>query len=215
MNFRLVIFDFDGTLTDSLPWFIGLLDGLSDQFGFRRISPAEHDALRHMGPREIIQRLGVPIAKVPRIVAHLRALKGASIERIPLFDGVSQLLRDLSARGMHLAIVSSDAESNVRRGLGPENAALIHHYECGVSLFGKKSRLRRVLRSTRVAAAETIYIGDEVRDAEAAKLTGIAFGGVAWGFASAAALRAQEPWALFESVDEIGQKLLGPALAIR
>jgi phosphoglycolate phosphatase len=48
----------------------------------------------------------------------------------------------------------------------------------------------------------------EIRDAEAAREAGMAFGAVAWGFTSADALRAQDPTFLFRRMDEIADSLI-------
>jgi phosphoglycolate phosphatase len=103
-------------------------------------------------------------------------------------------------------MVTSNTRPNVERILGPESAGRIQHYECGTSMFGKASRFRRVLRRTGVPAAETICIGDELRDLDAARQVGLDFGAVAWGFAEAEALRAAGPTALFTSFGEIVER---------
>ena len=79
------------------------------------------------------------------------------------------MLRGLSERGVALAVVTSNAYGNVRGVLGVECAALIRYYECGTSLFGKRGRLRRVLKQSGAQPAEAIFIGDEIRDIEAAR----------------------------------------------
>ena len=104
------------------------------------------------------------------------------IGQIRLFPGVGQLLADLAGRGVVLAVVSSNSIDNVRQVLGPENAARIGHYECGASICGKRPKLRAVLRASGVPAVEAIAIGDEIRDLEAARAEGIAFGAVSWGY---------------------------------
>ena len=35
--YALAVFDFDGTLADSFPWFAGVLNGVADRYGFRRV----------------------------------------------------------------------------------------------------------------------------------------------------------------------------------
>ena len=145
MKYRLAIFDFDGTLADSYPWFTRVIDGVADEFGFARIGAAERQVLRSCHAREILARLGVPLWQVPRIARRMRQLKALEADRLPLFPGVVELLRALAQRGVARAIASSDAEANVRSTLGPENAALIDHYACGVSLFGKTAKLRRLV----------------------------------------------------------------------
>ena len=107
---------------------------------------------------------------MPRIAGRLRQLKAQQAERLQLFPGVVELLRDLARRGIDRAIVSSDAEANVRRTLGPETAALVAHYACGAGLFGKTAAPARCAPTRRaVRVQEAIYVGDELRDAEAAR----------------------------------------------
>jgi phosphoglycolate phosphatase len=72
MTYRLVIFDFDGTLADSADWFVRNLNPMAERFGFRQADEAEIERLRRLPNREIIRRLGVPKGKLPRIARHMR-----------------------------------------------------------------------------------------------------------------------------------------------
>lgn len=198
-----MIFDFDGTLADSFPWFASVFNDVAERFGFRKIDGVEAETLRGCTSREVIRRIGVPLWKLPMIAAHMRALKATSAHQVSLFPGVGDLLQRLSDRGATLAIVSSDTETNIRRTLGPESAALIRHYECSASIFGKPARIRRVLKTSGIPPREAICIGDEVRDAEAARQSGIAFGAVSWGYARLEALTPYAPAEIFLSIDEI------------
>ena len=98
MPTALAIFDLDGTLADSLPWFRQHMNDVADRFGFRRIAEADIAPLRRMGPREILEHLGVPRWKVPMIARHMRRLKAAHIGDIPLFPGVDAMLRAVRGR---------------------------------------------------------------------------------------------------------------------
>jgi phosphoglycolate phosphatase len=208
MRYRLAIFDFDGTLADSFPWFAGVLDGVADRHGFRRVAAHEVEELRGMTSRAILARLGVPLWKVPRIARHMRELAARDAEQIPLFPGVPAMLRGLADAGVTLAVVTSNAEENVRRVLGAESA-LVRHFRCGASIFGKGPKLRGVLAESRTPASEAIAIGDEIRDCDAARSVGLAFGAVTWGFTRAEALRALSPDAVFESPGEIAESFAG------
>jgi phosphoglycolate phosphatase len=208
VRYRLAAFDLDGTLADTWPWFVQALDEAASRFGFSRPDAAEREALRHCGSREILTRLRVPLWKVPAIARHIRAEKAAR-GPVPLFPGASDMLAQLWAKGVRLAMVSSDSEANVRATLGAASAELFQHYSCAASLFGKPAHLRRVLRDAGMAAQDSIYIGDELRDAEAARRTGIAFGAVTWGFAAPEALRAEAPDATLSTWDDI-VRLIAP-----
>jgi phosphoglycolate phosphatase len=207
LKYRLVIFDSDGTLADTLPWMRSVFNELASEHGFRKVAPEEYERFRDLHGRALLKALELPIWKLPKVGHGMRNKMAQHIERFSLFAGISDVLRHLSAEGRQLAIVSSNSRANVQRILGRDNSGLISHYACGVSLFGKGARIRAVLRTSGVPAGEAIYVGDEIRDAEAARKAGVAFGAVAWGQHSVQALRAQNPAEFFISVQEIADKL--------
>jgi phosphoglycolate phosphatase len=206
MKYRLAIFDLDGTLADSLPWFLRIANTVADKHGFRRIETHEIESLRGKGSREIVRHFQVPMWRMPLIARDVRRMKAASLDGISLFAGVDGMLESLSAKGVVRAMVSSDSEDNVRRSLGT-NARAISHFACGASLFGKAKKFAKVMRLAGIPPAQTIAIGDEVRDAEAAQKAGIDFGAVTWGYASVEALRRTRPALVFERMEEIAEKL--------
>lgn len=190
-SYRLVIFDFDGTLADTFPWFCSVIDDVAVRFRFRRITPDERERLRGLDARAIMRALGVARWKLPMIARHMHKLATRDIEAITLFSGTEVMIRTLDEAGIVLAVVSSNTEANVRRVLGP-SADRFRHYACGASLFGKARRLREVMRDAAVEG-DAIYIGDELRDHEAASAAGCEFGAVSWGYTTSEALAAAEP----------------------
>ena len=202
MHYSLAIFDLDGTLADSFPWFLRTINDVADRFNFRRVADDEIEALRHASSREILARLEVPLWKLPAIARHARRLKAEATAEISLFAGVEAMLRTLAGNGVQLALVTSDSEANAREKLG-DAAALFSHFDCAASLFGKPAKFRRVIRRAGVEPGRVIAIGDEVRDIEAARAVGIACGAVSWGYAAPAALRALAPDHMFAQMDEI------------
>ena len=207
MKYRLAIFDFDGTLADSFSWFLGVANRLADEHRFRRIEEHEVEALRGHSARQLVARFGIPAWKMPLIARQMRQHMARDISHISLFSGVDRVLEGLAGRGVRLAIVTSNSIENVRQVLGPGNAALIQQYGCGVSMFGKRTKLRAMLRGSGIPASEAICIGDEIRDLEAAREEGIAFGAVSWGYTNPEALRAHGPEEMFESPEEILERL--------
>ena len=156
--YRLAIFDFDGTLADSADWFIETLSAAAGRFGYRRLPEVELQTLRGLPTREVVRRLDVPLWKMPAIARHFRAEAADNLHRIQLFPGAREALRSLAAVGTTIAIVSSNAERNVRSVLGAEDAHLVTRFGCGAPLFGKAARLRGLLRTSGVAPTEAIAI---------------------------------------------------------
>jgi phosphoglycolate phosphatase len=209
LPYKLVLFDLDGTLSDSFPWFRRIVNSVADRHGFRRVKDDEIESLRGKGSREIVKFFRVPAWKLPVIARDMRRIKAEQLADIPLFPGVDRLLQALAARGIVIAMVSSDAEDNVRAALGSANARLVTHYACGASIFGKAKKFRRVLKLSGIPAAQAIAIGDEIRDLEAARKAGIAFGAVSWGYATPQALAALSPEETFASMDDMIARLSG------
>jgi phosphoglycolate phosphatase len=209
LPYSLAIFDFDGTLADSMAWTRSIMNQVAARFRFKQLTEDEFVMLRGWETNAIIRYLGIPAWKIPFIATHVRRLMGRDADTIPLFEGAGRLLRTLHDGGVILAIVSSNGEDNIRRILGPENAALISYYECGASIFGKGAKLCRILKHSGVAHDAVLCIGDESRDIEAAASQRLDSGAVTWGYATAERLHAHGPTLVFNAMEEIATTLLG------
>ena len=144
---------------------------------------------------------------MPLVQRYMRKRMSNDIHGIPLFPEVGKMLKGLVANGITTAIVTSNSATNVQSILGTENANLIKYYACDASFFGKSAKIRKVLRWSGIAPAETICIGDEVRDLQAAHAEGIAFGAVSWGYASPKSFTPYSPKAVFLTMRDIVEKL--------
>ena len=208
--YPLAIFDLDGTLVDSFPWFLRVVNDVARDFDFRPVAPDDIAGLRRAGTRDILKHLELPLWKVPRIAAHMRRMKRAHLSELPLFPGVPEMLDALRSKGIRIALVSSDSEANARLQLGG-SAVHFSDFACGASLFGKAAKFRQIVKRAGVAPSAAIAIGDELRDVDAAEAAGLAFGGVAWGYADPEALRARHPQAWFDTIADI-PRFLAPEI---
>lgn len=207
MKYRLVIFDSDGTLADTLPWMGSIFNELATEYGFRRVEHYEEQRFRNLEGRALLRELGLPLWKLPQVAAALRRRMAAANVTLRPFPQVPAMLQRLAQSGTTLAVVSSNSAANVQRILGPDNVGWITHFLCGASMFGKAAKLRRALRITSVPPDAALYIGDEIRDAQAARAANIPFGAVAWGQHDEPTLRSQRPAEFFHSVEDIAARL--------
>jgi len=203
MKYKLAIFDFDGTLADSFPFFVQAFNQLARRHGFKEMDPALAPSYRGHSPRQIMSHVGLPSWKLPLVARDFIALMRDNVTAIKPFDGVSEVLSHLASSGVTLAIVSSNSEENVRAVLGPESARLIRYFECGMSIFGKPKRILKALGDAGIDHHEAIYIGDQITDLEASRKAGVAFGAVSWGYGTIESLREHTPEQEFDRVADL------------
>lgn len=203
LRYELIIFDFDGTLANSFPFFASIFNQLADRYRFRKVGHDEVEHLRHANPRQIMQYVGMPLWKLPLVSkSFIRHMK-RNAHRIELFEQINDSLHYLAASGVKLAIVSSNSRHNIEAILGKDLFALFNPVYCGMSIFGKKSHLKKILKKTGIDPKNAIYIGDQETDAIAAAAANIDFGAVSWGYSSVQALRRHPRAIEFKHITEL------------
>lgn len=200
---RLVVFDFDGTLADSFDWFVGAVNEAADRFAFRRVGAGEIAELRLRGARDFMRHVGLAPVRVPQVARWMRARMQEDIARIGRVEGVDRTFAALERAGIERAIVTSNARANVERVLGAAMSGRVGHWSTGAALFGKAARIRRLVRAAGVRPDAALYVGDETRDAEAARRAGVRFAGVAWGFAAPTLLAPLSDLPLLARMDDL------------
>ena len=150
-----------------------------------------------------MELVGMPAWKLPFVAKSFISLMKQNAASISLFEQVGDTLFHLANHGVTLAIVTSNSYDNVSQILGAANTKLIRHFECGMSIFGKPARIRKVLKKAGVQSHEAIYIGDQVTDLEAARKVNVPFGAVPWGYGTIESLREHSPEEEFDSVSAI------------
>jgi phosphoglycolate phosphatase len=201
--YKLLIFDFDGTLANSFPWVLAILDELAEKFHAIPVDHSKLDELKSYSPRKIMKMHNVSIWKLPAILRFTRSRMKTNGESILCFEGVADMLKALKDNDIRLALVTTNTCETVRRVLGDDLFNLFHLFEDKVSLFGKPAALKRIIRKSGLDRSEMLAIGDEVRDVEAAKKVSIPFGAVSWGFSSMEAMASHAPEHTFTEVSQI------------
>jgi phosphoglycolate phosphatase len=203
MKYRMAIFDFDGTIADSFPFFIRFFNQLAEQHGLKKIDPDLAPLYRSYNARQMMEQVGMSAWKFPFVASGLISLMSQNAASIPLFVDTDDMLLHLAQRSIKLAIVSSNSYDNINQILGPANMALFSQFECGMSIFSKAGRIKKVVKKTGLPAHEIIYIGDQITDLEAARQEKVAFGAVSWGYETIESLRKHSPEEEFDCVSAI------------
>lgn len=184
---RTIIFDLDGTIADSESVFFDIVNALAPRFGYSPIIPDESGELKKLHLRDfLLHRLGWRIILLPFILRAGRARYHALANKVPVFPGIAEVFQALRERGMQIGMVSSSEERTIRTIL--EANGLVVDFITHSNLFGKARALKKALHEHALVPADTLYVGDEVRDVEACQEAGIRIVAVTWGLNSKAAL---------------------------
>lgn len=181
---------------------------ICQRFRLPPISRETVQALRSDPSPELVRKVGIPLWKLPLIAWHIRQLAKKNAASLTLFPGAAGLISKLHERGCLVGIVSSNDERAIAQVLGPELAAKVSIYECRASIFGKQHQLARALKRAGAAPSEAIYIGDETRDAEAARRVGMDFAAVGWGYSTETAFSKMGVGAFYSCISELEAALL-------
>jgi len=186
---QLVIFDLDGTLTDSAEGIVASFRHALERVGAavpegdlitRLIGPPMHATLRSLGLGESAEEA---------IAAYYADYRERGWAMNALFDGVEPLLADLQAAGVRMAVATSKAEPTARRILA--HFGLDHYFEviAGASTDGSRSSKADVLAHALAQLAplpeRVLMVGDRSHDVEGAAEHGIDAVVVGWGYGQA------------------------------
>jgi phosphoglycolate phosphatase len=193
-----VCFDFDGTLVNSVDAAFNAFQQVGPEFGCAPLTRERLDELRGLHLREIVRALGVPLYRVPRLARRMRGVMRAELLETPPVAGVAGLLDELTRRGCRFGVLSSNAQSSVRDYCERHGLTGFDVIVAGTGLFGKASALRVLLRRQGLQPGDLLYVGDELRDLDAARAVGVRFAAVGWGYTSLDRLAAAGPDDLLE-----------------
>lgn len=204
MTQKVIIFDFDGTIADTVDALVTLANRLALEFGYVQITPNELALLRNLTSREIIKYSGISLFRIPFLVKKVKSELKDKIKDFQPIPGMKEVLIELKNQDFRLGIITSNSQENVTEFLNcHELGYLFEFIHSGVTIFGKTTIINNVLRQRQIKPQSVIYVGDETRDIEASKKANIKVIAVTWGFNSAEALLKQKPDFLIDHPSEL------------
>ena len=211
---KYMLFDLDGTLTDSMPGITNCAMYALERFGIYPKSRAE--LYPYIGPPLIYSFMtfhGLSHKQAERAVAYYReryADVGWCENRV--FDGIPELLRTLKENKVHLIVATSKPEVYTRRILDHFDLSQYFSFVAGCTLDGQRSEKADVIAHVREQYPEmngenAIMIGDRKYDIEGAHSHGLPAVGVLFGYGDREEMEAVGADFIAVSVAEL-QKLL-------
>ncbi len=200
-----VIFDFDGTIADTLPLAI---DCAEQTLGDLNLSDEKIERYRNMTVLQLVRELKVPVHRIPKYAVFARGYIKKHRDEIKFFKGVSETIKLLHEREYQLYIVSSNSVENInfllnKMDLGASFISVVG----GVGVFGKTIALKSVIRKFNIDKDCVTYVGDEVRDIKAAKKVGVPVISVTWGFNGKKILSDNKPSDMADKPQELAEKI--------
>ncbi|MCB9229814.1 MAG: HAD-IA family hydrolase [Deltaproteobacteria bacterium] len=175
-----VLLDFDGVLSDSWDVFLSAVNAHSGEYNFTPVRPQE---AKDMTTRELLDKYQLGTLNTCRLVKSIKKYIQSRMDEIGVFRDFSDLCHDLHRQeNIRFAIISSNSKENIAWFIDKYELSFIGDIVSNARLFGKEAQIRRYIRKNRLRYENCLYVGDEVRDIEAARKAGISSLAVTWGY---------------------------------
>ncbi len=209
---RLVIFDLDGTLLDTVADLAAAVNHALEGMGLPAHSVETIRTFVGNGIGKLLERALPERERTEENLARMRAAflpyydaHNADLSRP--YPGVVAVLEELQRRGLMLAVASNKYQAATER--------LVAHFFPTirfVCVLGQREHVpvkpdptivRDIMETAGVEAAEVLYVGDSGVDMQTARNAAVDAVGVAWGFRSREELEAFSPLAVLDGAEEL------------
>jgi len=181
---KTVIFDFDGTIANTLSYtFRNLFELLKEE----KVNINEQKMIKDVRSKnfqELMKEWKISWVRLPFILGKIKQIQKDlfnEIEKIKFFPGIKKLLVELKRKNYILAILSSNLDNNIIKFLKLNNLDYFDYIHCGSEILGKSVAISNFIKENGWKKEESIYVGDELRDLEACQKSGVKMIGVSWG----------------------------------
>lgn len=199
-DYKLLIFDWDGTLVDSIGRIVEAMHHAADACDLPRCSDPEVKAIIGLGLPEAIQSL-YPYLDDPVCIGRFRHSYSEHylvLEAQPsaLFPGVAEGLEAFRAQGYRLAVATGKGRHGLQRVLA--GRGWLNYFDttrCADETASKPNplMLEEILAHCGVAPRQALMVGDSAFDLQMARLAGVDSVAVGYGAQSLSALREHGP----------------------
>ena len=194
MEDKILLFDFDGTIAETLGFILRHATEACGRLGYKRKAAREDlDALEIMGFDELGRRLRIPEEEIDTFVEYVFDGVASDGDPIPIFKGIQEVIVRLAERN-RIGIVTGNRRNVVNDFL--EHYGLSAYVSAVVTLEDKGSRPEKIRKAARLLGpdiAEIYFIGDAVSDIRASKAASVISVAATWGHQSRSRLEREKP----------------------
>ena len=207
-----ILFDLDGTLTDSGEGIIHCAQESLAHFGLP--IPSKDELRVIVGPplRQSLLRFGIKADDMDQAIEIYRQhyVDHGQFENFP-YPGIERLLQRLKEDGHRLYVATSKPEAMSIQILTYFNLAQYFDIICGATADSSRDTKAKViahlLSQISPMPGSIVMVGDTVYDVEGAKQMGIPCIGVGWGYGNAEEMIAEGAIAIVQSMDDLYQQV--------
>ena len=194
--FKTVIFDLDGTLLNTIDDLAAAGNFVCRENGWPEYTVEQFKAMVGHGIPNLVARFTPDSAQSPLLLANALSQFSAyyaehNCDYTKPYAGIPELLAELKALGVELAVYSNKADGFSRRLMDtffPQTFALVRGKLEGVPVKPDPTGVRAVLKELGAQPEQTLFVGDSNVDILTGHNAGLLACGVSWGFRSRASL---------------------------
>jgi phosphoglycolate phosphatase-like HAD superfamily hydrolase len=155
--------------------------------------------LKKMHAREVMAYIELKKRYLPFLLKKGKSLLTQDIKNIRLCKpDIFHTIGKLKEMGIKTAIITTNSKTNVKLFLEAHNAD-VFDLIVSATMFGKESKMKRIVKKKKLSLGEFLYVGDEIRDIIAAKNAGMDIVSVGWGYNTVESLKKYGPdYLIFE-----------------
>jgi phosphoglycolate phosphatase len=207
-QFDLIVFDWDGTLMDSAGFIVAAIQAACSDLQLAIPSAQDSRQIIGLGLNEALVRLlpHLPEAEYPRLVERYRHHYLGQDERIPLFAGAEDVVREMHDAGFLLGVATGKSRRGLDRALSHTGlGAYFHGTRCADECFSKPhpEMLEQLMDELGARPDRTLMVGDTSHDLQMANNAAVKALAVSYGAHDKAHLLEHAPMACVDSVNEL------------